>query len=369
MNNYLNLHILTSLAFANPNRDDAGAPKSAIYGGVERARMSSQSLKRAARIGYEQYSLSPTYRSAAVGTLVSKELRERGHVVDDAAEGLIDQAVRHLVEDSPKNKRQSDDDLAEEGAEAGATLMWLSKAEVSALADTLKEVLTSGKLPNAKALRKKIAAAVREPALPIAMFGRMFAASPDSATDAAVQVSHAISTHQHGVEVDYFTAVDDLRAHGAGHLGLAMFVGAVYYRHVCIDRAQLQATMGNGLATASNDLEHMLRSLVLELPSGKQNSAAHQSLPSLVLAMQGPRPANCVEAFEKPVQADSDGYVQASAQALRDYIVDVSQFYGDAFGESRVAGRSSLSALFAAETTDLPTMVDALSGWLVEPAR
>ncbi|HLP25950.1 MAG TPA: type I-E CRISPR-associated protein Cas7/Cse4/CasC, partial [Acidobacteriota bacterium] len=45
----IELHILQSFPVSCLNRDDVGAPKTAVFGGVNRARLSSQSLKRAIR--------------------------------------------------------------------------------------------------------------------------------------------------------------------------------------------------------------------------------------------------------------------------------------------------------------------------------
>ena len=45
----IELHILQSFPVSCLNRDDVGAPKSAVFGGVTRARLSSQCLKRASR--------------------------------------------------------------------------------------------------------------------------------------------------------------------------------------------------------------------------------------------------------------------------------------------------------------------------------
>ena len=45
----IELHILQSFPVSCLNRDDVGAPKTATFGGVIRARISSQSLKRAVR--------------------------------------------------------------------------------------------------------------------------------------------------------------------------------------------------------------------------------------------------------------------------------------------------------------------------------
>ena len=45
----IELHILQSFPVSCLNRDDVGSPKTAVFGGVNRARLSSQSLKRAIR--------------------------------------------------------------------------------------------------------------------------------------------------------------------------------------------------------------------------------------------------------------------------------------------------------------------------------
>jgi CRISPR system Cascade subunit CasC len=45
----IELHIPQSFPVSCLNRDDVGAPKTAVFGGVTRARVSSQCLKRAIR--------------------------------------------------------------------------------------------------------------------------------------------------------------------------------------------------------------------------------------------------------------------------------------------------------------------------------
>ena len=46
---FVDIHAIQSLPPSNVNRDDTGSPKTAIYGGVRRSRVSSQSWKRAIR--------------------------------------------------------------------------------------------------------------------------------------------------------------------------------------------------------------------------------------------------------------------------------------------------------------------------------
>ena len=52
---FLDLHVIQSVPPNCLNRDDTGSPKTAIYGGVRRARVSSQSWKRAMRIMFQDY--------------------------------------------------------------------------------------------------------------------------------------------------------------------------------------------------------------------------------------------------------------------------------------------------------------------------
>lgn len=47
---YIDLHILQTVPPSCINRDDTGSPKTAIYGGTTRARVSSQAWKRAVRM-------------------------------------------------------------------------------------------------------------------------------------------------------------------------------------------------------------------------------------------------------------------------------------------------------------------------------
>ncbi len=49
----IDLHVLQTVPPSNLNRDDTGSPKTAVYGGVRRARVSSQAWKRATRESFQ----------------------------------------------------------------------------------------------------------------------------------------------------------------------------------------------------------------------------------------------------------------------------------------------------------------------------
>ena len=50
---FIDVHILQTVPPSNINRDDTGSPKTAVYGGVTRARVSSQSWKHAMRMMFK----------------------------------------------------------------------------------------------------------------------------------------------------------------------------------------------------------------------------------------------------------------------------------------------------------------------------
>ena len=52
---FMDIHCIQQVPPSNINRDDTGSPKTAIYGGVRRARVSSQAWKRATRRDFSDY--------------------------------------------------------------------------------------------------------------------------------------------------------------------------------------------------------------------------------------------------------------------------------------------------------------------------
>lgn len=66
-NLYIDLNVLQTVPSSNINRDDTGAPKTALYGGVTRARVSSQSWKHAIRTSFKAENVN-------IGTRTKKRL-------------------------------------------------------------------------------------------------------------------------------------------------------------------------------------------------------------------------------------------------------------------------------------------------------
>ena len=62
----IEFHILQSFPVSCLNRDDLGSPKSAMIGGVPRARVSSQCWKRAVRLQLHELGVSTAHRTKHV---------------------------------------------------------------------------------------------------------------------------------------------------------------------------------------------------------------------------------------------------------------------------------------------------------------
>ena len=73
----IELHLIQSFPPSLLNRDDTGSPKEGVYGGVRRARLSSQCLKRAARDYFRDEDLLEKGELAVRTTEVGMELGER----------------------------------------------------------------------------------------------------------------------------------------------------------------------------------------------------------------------------------------------------------------------------------------------------
>lgn len=187
---YLDIHAIQTLPPSNVNRDDTGSPKTAMYGGVRRARVSSQSWKRAMR----KYFLDECEEDLGIRSLnVIKYLAERIIAVDASVteESAMKMAEKAFNDVGIKTKDQKT-----------KALFFLGKKQ----ADRLATAIINGETD--KKVLKEIFC--DNPAIDIALFGRMVADDPSLNEDASAQVAHAISTHEVQTEFDYYTAVDEL---------------------------------------------------------------------------------------------------------------------------------------------------------------
>ncbi|MFG2227671.1 type I-E CRISPR-associated protein Cas7/Cse4/CasC [Streptomyces sp. NPDC048644] len=346
---FLDVHALQTVPPSNLNRDDTGAPKSAVYGGVPRARVSSQAWKRATRTYFGDNQLLDPGELGVRTKKVAEVLATRITALDPALHGagalnlaaeVIQTATGSKIE-VPKRKAESAKDGAPEPAPESKYLMFLSARQLDGLAalavEGAPDIKAFLKDKDNKARAKEIADTRHS--VDIALFGRMVADSADFNVDAAVQVAHAISVHRVDNESDYYTAVDDENTDaetGAGMIGTVDFNSATLYRYAALSVHQLAENLGEGMredeprtAPVQRAVEAFVRSFLESLPTGKINTFGHHTLPDAVLVkLRTTRPISYVAAFEDPITGES-GHLREAVARLAEYAPDVERTYGD----------------------------------------
>ena len=323
MADFLQIHLLTVYGPSNLNRDDTGRPKSVIFGGESRLRVSSQSLKRAWR-------KSETFESKLEGHLANRTQRLGNDVHRHLCEGGMDNkkaltAARTIAGMFGKIRGETDKDPT--FIEQLAFVSPQEKANVFALAD---RVLAGENVENLKAddlLRRTDTAA------DIAMFGRMLADEPKFNREAAVQVAHAFTTHRAIAEDDYYTAVDDLKSRdeaedaGAGFVGVQEFGAGVFYLYICIDRGLLLRNLDDALSVRNASLAALVEAVATVGPRGKQASFASHARAIYILGERGSaQPRSLAAAFLKPISGKD--HAKCSIQELENLRNRLDAAYG-----------------------------------------
>ena len=332
MSQFIQLHYLTIYPPSNPNRDDQGRPKSAIFGGHPRLRISSQSIKRAARISDAMQDALKGHmgsRTQRIGEVIEKALKESGAEDDQA---------REIAKEIADVFGKLDADAEKQGQVRIRQLAFVSPDEQSYAIELAKKALAGEALPSSKELKKQVLRTA-DSAADVAMFGRMLADDPEFNREAAVQVSHAITTHQALVEDDFYTAVDDLKEPsedaGAGFVGDAGFGSGVYYLYACIDVNLLVKNLNGDKVLAARAAEAFTEALAVATPSGKRNSFGHQTRAGFVRVERGTQqPRSLAGAFFKPVTGEN--LMEASVNAMTQMAEQMDTAYGACADESAI---------------------------------
>lgn len=323
------LHLLTPHAPANLNRDDFGRPKTALFGGTERGRISSQALKRAIRTSdfvRERLGEKLSTRSLHIPQMLFDEMKGQFPNDEDRLRTLCE-AVTHAL-----GKPDKDNPLKT------SQIVFLTPDEIARIRGLIASKMADGTRLTGKAIKEfgdTIARATGLDSRPtdavdMALFGRMTTdeANAFAAVDAAMQVAHPIATHTTVTETDYFTAVDDWKAaggsggetdtRGSGHIGELDFNSAVYYKYFSCDLDRLVENLGGDRNAALEGLAVVLEAACRVSPTGKQNSfASHSPAEAALLVLRRAKtPCSLAAAFEQPVPASEHGYLAESIRRL-----------------------------------------------------
>ncbi len=312
---HLELHMLQSVPVACLNRDDFGSPKTAMFGNALRARVSSQSWKRAVRELMQEE--TPDLFGGRRTRLILEPLRQilLRHELDeeDARKGAEELGAAVSKLDTPPARVK--------------TLFFTSPLELEALA----KAYVAGR--NAKKAVKELAKQPFKDAADIALFGRMVASDHSLTLEGAAMFSHALSTHKVSNEIDFFAAVDDLQPDdeaGAGMTGTLEFNSASYYRFAALNLDLLARHLS---ALSVDERRHVVRSFVAAtlraMPGARKNSMNAATLPShvLVIVREKGHPVQLVNAFEKPVWTRG-GLMEESISRLEQEYAHLKEVWG-----------------------------------------
>ena len=303
----LDLHILHTFPFVNLNRGDDGSPKEMVFGGLTRARVSSQCWKRAIR--EEQKSRDVDFGGIRTKGIVKRlsDALQAQQVKPDLADNLAKAIGGKLSSKSGE--------LAEDGVST-STVFYFSNGEIQAIAEEIAGLIKAKDLKKhfdekegTFTAKSKLSSILNKHQIKdlkdIAMYGRMVANDPDMDYDGALASNHAFSIHEVHPTIDYFSAVDeDQLGKGSGHIDEALYNSATFYRHISINMDLLK----RNLPDLSQDqikicIEQTVRSVLRAVPDGKRNSTNGCTFPGRALAIvrKNATSLTLADAFENPI--------------------------------------------------------------------
>lgn len=320
MTTFIDFHALQTLPPSNINRGEDGAPKSAVFGGKRRQRISSQALKSAQRRDFEtllDYSQLGTRTRTIINEIAQRTVNiEPSIKLEDAETQIL--KIFKLTEPKKANTKSGG---------TGKPLMFIGNQQMDNVAEAV--VKKKGEEFNKK---EAITLLNSEHSIDIALFGRMIAKSPVLNVDAAVQTAHAIGVTEAQPDFDFFTAVDDVSEReeetGAGMMGTIEMMSSTFYRYSTLNIDQLMLNLGSADATV-RAAEAYARTFIQSLPTGYQNSFAAHTVPDIVNVAVRKRPISYVNAFELTIQHGGDERIATKAgRAMAKETQQVSHLYG-----------------------------------------
>ncbi|MCR5165317.1 MAG: type I-E CRISPR-associated protein Cas7/Cse4/CasC [Thermoguttaceae bacterium] len=350
-NTRIEFHILQSFPVSCLNRDDVGSPKSAMIGGTQRARVSSQCWKRAIRMTLGNPKNGIAVRTRLADKLIQEECEKLGATPEQAQfcgqisfwamnHGTGTNRNSELKKQAAKMKKNiNKEDVTEEDSDENRPVAFISVSEARAIAEFFQKQKESFEFPEKDpgslfALLESIHPVAGD-GLDIALFGRMAASLYKMNVEAAASVAHAISTHKVASEVEFFTAVDDLNPNGSAHMGSLEFNSATYYRYISLDLGQLLTNLGE--ETKLDDLtaaiEAFTKALYIAVPTARQSTMTACKIwdYAKVLIRKGQRIQMSFEDAVKPQKGES--ILAASKDKLKKQLDFIEKISGSLYGK------------------------------------
>ncbi|KUN58815.1 hypothetical protein AQJ46_41810 [Streptomyces canus] len=358
------VHSLTTVAGVCLNRDMDGLPKTLLFGGTERLRVSSQALIRPARTWIRAQSMvdEQGVSSRLLPYQTALSLQERGIDPADAVPAalLVVLATGISVDPAEPDKTRAmtyvpaaaptrlaevmltywdDTSVARKEMETRiATAMRNGPrargrkkpppedTPATDLTDSLPDVMVA-------AARKAFAPGL---ALEIALFGRFLAEIPGGRIRSAVSVAHALSVDPHVLLTDEFTALDDWNTGGiigsVGMLGAQHLSSGTLYRWACLNRRQLRENLAASGAShdeveeAAQRAEHLFTTAITyTLPNARSSRTGSAALPTLSIAATSDIALTAAAAYETAIDPPAG---EEAAERLTAYLTSAAHLNG-----------------------------------------
>jgi CRISPR system Cascade subunit CasC len=357
---FIQIHALTGYSSVLLNRDDSGMAKRIEYGAGVRTRTSSQFAKRKMRTSTSAASLLDVgtlgirskllFRKPIAEALIAEGL-DMGAVV---AATLAVMDILYKPSDKAKaNRKKAADEAAKNEVEVNPLellerdeLLIFGANEIEFIKGIVREIVEiAAKSEGGDVAKiadeffksndiKKTLRQMPNESLDIAAFGRMVTGDSLSTVDAAVHVAHAISVHAQQSEIDYFTAVDDLKNRaegddaGGGHVGETEINSPLLYSYSVIDFDLLKSNL-SGLDSASEVAAQVVSRIIklaaTSIVGAKKGSTAPYSTADFIMVEIGDdAPRSLAEAYREPAKPT----VGAAVKKLSDYVAAKERIYG-----------------------------------------
>lgn len=328
---FVELHMIQNFGPSCLNRDDTNTPKDCHFGGFRRARISSQCLKRAIR-EYFNTKIDEFKGKLGVRTRILPKKIIELLVNKGKDEELSSTIVKNVIEKLGFSLDRTD-------VKKTDVLLFISNDIPEKIAKVIldnwkefegKEISNMG-----VKLLETISESLKSELDPdIGLFGRMVASKTDLNVDAASYVAHALSTNKVDMEMDFFTAIDDLQKQeeqGAGMMGTIMYNSSCFYRYSVIDLNQLATNLQGNMDYTISVLKGYILASLNAIPTGKQTSMASFNKPDFIITtIRSDQPWSLTNAFVTPSKIDMkhSDLINTSIEKLDNYLKDVLELYG-----------------------------------------
>jgi CRISPR system Cascade subunit CasC len=341
---FVQIHTLHTYPASCLNRGQDGRPKTAVFGGVERARVSSQSIKSAVRTGRQfqaAFAGSLGTRTRVIGTEIARRLVAGGTDAGRAAE-IGEQATRVFND--------------------AKTLAFISPEEIETAMSIARQAAAGVDVEwDPSAILRETTGAVD-----VALFGRMMTDSNESgdaadgdaeeedqpkakkktktknkikaasrahaSIDAACSVIHPFTTHKAILEDDYISAVDQLTGdgEGAGHINRQYFTSGVFYGYWCVDRDLLVRNLNGNADLANRAVRALIEAVATTAPVGKATTfgTAGTRANAMIVETIDTQPFSLADAFVNPVTHGNAGLLARSHERLAQHREAMHRVYG-----------------------------------------